>query len=92
MLFKNKRVYPMIINHNGTNIVLHPGQVIDLPEWFKEAYSNVLEPLIINAPIVVGVDEPEILDENIEDDDIDSGIEEIEIKDVKRGRGRPKKG
>ena len=88
MLFKNKRVYPMIINHNGTNIVLHPGQVIELPEWFKEAYSNVLEPIVINPP---ATKPEEVAEDDIVENEIDSEIEEIEVKDVKRGRGRPKK-
>jgi hypothetical protein len=92
MLFRNTRVYPIqVINESGLAVVVNPSGLCELPEHIGARYDSVLEPVYLEAPrptsdvfvieAVPTIEESEYIDET-----------PAELLEVKRGRGRPKKG
>lgn len=87
----------MILTLNGQNIVLHPGQIVDLPDWFKEAYSNILEPIYITEEVKAELPKEHISltkkEEEQNSDDETETLNEDEVPSIeeKKSRGRPKK-
>ena len=92
MLYRNTRVYPIqIINESGLSIVVQPSGTCDLPESVGNMYNSILEPIYLEAPrtspdvfVIEAVPTAE--------DGLYIDESQVDITEVKRGRGRPKKG
>lgn len=93
MLFKNIRTYPICLaNVNNVMIVLQPNAVGEFPDWYKDVYANVLEPIYLNVPKKeeIVLDEEKSLE--VETIELTTELDEtVEPTIEKKGRGRPKK-
>ena len=108
MKFRSLRPYPITLtNPRGENVVVYPGQVIDLPEQFGLLYSGLLvkveeakeEVEIIKEIVEEKENKVEIIKEEVKDDvkevEEDNLVEvEIVVENTeppKKKAGRPKK-
>lgn len=94
MLLKNKRVYPIQLTKDNMPFMIYPGQIVELPDVFRDIYSNVLEE--VNSEEKTFKDDKKIETINVDKitdsfNKIDEATADEPIIVKKKGPGRPRK-